>query len=291
MSFFKTKQGMALIAAIVVVIVIIIAVFAFSCDDETDKAAGTTSATTATSTRKETAAVEIISQSVEPSSATEGDTLTFTALVKGDPASVSLTDQLPPATGDGQPGENFTMEMTMESRDGDVTTWTLQATASGVGRHPFFATAIDAEGNAVQATGVAPTYMVSSATPATPAPVAPAAELEIVSSTVNPATVNNGGTLNFTVKAKGEPDAVRMNYGPAGGSIGNNNTLELARTGSEAGGISVWQGSMTADISKCFGPDSWCYYTAEAMLFNGPNGQLLTVKVANNGEWKYNVTP
>lgn len=291
MSFFKTRQGMALIGAIVVVIAIIIALLAFNCDDKTDKTTGTTKAAMATSTRKETAAVEIVSQSVAPSSATEGDILTFTVLVKGDPAGVSLTDQLPPATGDGQPGENFTMAMSMESRDGDTSTWTLQATASGVGRHPFFATAVDADGKKVLAAGDAPSYVVSAATPEPAAAVTPTAELEIVSSTVNPETINDGGALNFTVKAKGEPDAVRMNYGPAGGSIGNNNTLELARTGSEAGGLSVWQGSMAADISKCFNLDNRCYYTAEAMRFNGPNGQMLTVKVPNNGEWIYVVTP
>lgn len=290
MSYFRTRQGMALIGAVVAVSVIIIVLLAFSCDGQTDKNTRTTSATKATSTRKESA-VEIISQSVAPGAATEGETLTFTVLVQGEPASVSLTDQLAPVTGDGQPSEDLTMAMTLESRDGDISTWTLQATASGVGRHLYFATAVDGDGKETRSADDPPGYVVSAPEPAPDTPVAPTAELEIVSSTVNPDTINDGGALNFTVKVKGDPDAVRMNYGPAGGGIGNNNTLELAQTGSEAGGISVWQGSMAADISKCFDLNNRCYYTAEAMSFNGPNGQMLTVKVPNNGEWTYVVTP
>lgn len=291
MDFFKTKKGMAITAAAAVLTVVLIILAARGCDQEEETATGTTAtgtstATTATTEEEDVAAATIVSQSVAPVEATEGDTLTFTVIVQGDVASVSLTDQLPPATGAGQPRDNFTMEMSLASEDGDLSTWTLQATAAGIGRHPFFATAVTPDGTGVQAAGDVPTYLVS---PASAAPQAQDTALEIIESTADPENLNDGEQISFTVRVKGGPDSVIMNYGPAGGSIGNNNVLYLSQSGSESGGITVWTGSMAADASKCFSMNNACYYTAEAVRTEG--SQIVSVKVPNNGEWTYFVTP
>jgi hypothetical protein len=140
-------------------------------------------------------ATEIISESVSPGEAVVGETTTFTVLVKGEVASISLTDQLPPASSGGQFTENFTMAMSLASQDGDISTWTLQATANDLGRHRYFATAVKADGTTVQATGEAPTYVVSGASQ----PPGPSSTISVESFTIGVTNtpIHQGDSISY----------------------------------------------------------------------------------------------
>ena len=186
MSFFRTKRGMTIVGALAAALVALIIFFlARGCEEETDQTKTTNAETGTAATVTDEVTVAIISQSVSPSEATEAGSLSFTVLVRGEVTGVSLTDQLPPANAGGQPRENFTRDMSLVSRDGDISTWMLQATASGLGRHLYFATAVKADGTTVQAAGDPPTYVVSAASQAQAQPQADQLPLQIATVTTN----------------------------------------------------------------------------------------------------------
>lgn len=288
----SAKQRNLLITAGVaagIALLIIILLLARGCDGEdvtTDTVKTATIATATTSTQEETA-VEIISQSVTPDNVAEGSAISFTVLVRGNASTLTLTDELGPASSGGSFTQIFSDAMVKGQTSGDTTTWTLDTTASKVGRHRFYATATLGDGSTVMASGEPPTYLVAPPQ-SVPNPNPASTPLTITGQVANPGTISNGGLITFTVWVSGDPETVVMNWGAVGGDYSTNRVMQLTQTGTEPGGITVWQGSMNVAASDC-SLSNKCYFTGEA--FKTVNGQITSVKVPNMGEYGFMVNP
>jgi hypothetical protein len=202
--------------------------------------------------------------------------------VKGDAAGVTLVDELGPASSGGDFTPVFSQQMTEGSTSGGIATWTLSATASKQGRHRFYAIATTAGGEKIQAAGEPPTYVVSPAQSPSPQPAPSQQPLSIIMQSASPETLSDGQPIHFTVKVSGTATSVIMNWHPVGSDPGSNRVLPLYQTGSEPGGVTVWEGSMDGDASIC---SMQCGYVAEAFGTTGSDGQINPTYFQIAGNW------
>lgn len=153
-------RSFALAAGLIIVLASLLAVQGCGTDDDVN-GEETSSQAAAAAIAPPAMPVEITSLSVEPESVAEGSPIAFTVSVKGTAAEVTVTDELQPVATAGEFIPVFTEPLVKGPTEGDITTWTLETTATEEGTHRFYATAVLDDGSRI-VTIERPTYTVDS---------------------------------------------------------------------------------------------------------------------------------